>query len=159
VASISYVILFIVFIPLALILSLLLKYAVIYIVLQGKGFVDAWVESWRLFLRNWLISIEMGLILFIIQFLVTLALVFIVLALMIPFLFFAFLVGGISISGFWIVMLVAMVLIFALTLLTGALFTTFQISSWTGLFLELTGKKGVLSKLIRLTQGKKRRTS
>ena len=159
VANISYVILFIVFIPVALILSLLLKYAVVYIVLQGKGFVDAWVESWKLFIRNWLISIEMGLILFIIQFLVTLALILIVLALMIPFLFFAFLIGGLSISGFWTVMVVAMILVLALTLLTGAVFTTFQISSWTGLFLELTGKKSVFAKLIRLTQGKKGKSS
>ena len=155
IVNISYVVLFVVFLPAALILSLLLKYAVIYIVLKGKSFVDAWTESWRLFLRNWLVSLEMALILFVIQFLATIVLILAVLALIIPFLFFAFLVGGISASAFWIVMLVAMLLVLALTLLVGAAFATFQISSWTGLFLELTGKKGVLAKLIRLTQGKK----
>jgi hypothetical protein len=95
----------------------------------------------------------MGVILFAIQFLATFALALIVLAIGIPFLFLALLLGGLAAPFFWIVMSVYIFSAIILTIFAGAVFTTFQISSWAGLFLELTKNRGVLSKLARLFPG------
>ncbi|MFW5888095.1 MAG: hypothetical protein ACOCVY_00055 [Patescibacteria group bacterium] len=152
-AGISYLILFILFIPVSLILSLLLKYSICYIVLQSKSFTDAIKDSWKLFLNNWLISLEMGFILFAIQFLLTIALVLAGLAIGIPFLFLAILFGSLATPFFWMVISVYILSAIALTIFAGSIFTVFQISSWTALFLEITKKKGVLSKLSRLFPG------
>jgi hypothetical protein len=151
--GIAYVVLFIIFIPVSLVLSLLLKYAVCYVVLQGKSFVDSIQESWRLFVNNWLISLEMGFILFAIQFFLTFALLLLILAIGIPFLFLAILFGGLATPVSWVIISVYIFSAIALSILTGAVFTTFQISSWTALFLELTKNKGILSKLARLFPG------
>ena len=132
---------------------LLLKYSICYIVLQGRNFIDSIEDSWRLFINNWIISLEMGLILFAIQFLVTVALFIIILVLGIPFLFLALLFGGLAMPISWIMILTYIITSIMLVIFTGSIFTTFQISSWTGLFLELTKKQGVISKLARFFPG------
>jgi hypothetical protein len=153
VGNIAYSALFIIFVPISVLLSLLLKYSVCYIVLQSKSFVDSVRDGWKLFLSNWIISLEMGFILFAIQFLLTIALFLIVLALGIPFLFLALLFGGLATPISWMIMLAYIFLAIILVIFAGAIFTTFQISSWTGLFLELTKKQRSLSKLARLFPG------
>jgi hypothetical protein len=154
IASLFYVILFIIFIPLALILSLILKYTVCFLVIKEEGFVDSLVKSWKLFLDNWLVSIEMGAILFALQFLLTGALILLMLTLSIPFAFFGLLAAGFSVSAFFLIISLGLLVGIILMFLFGAIFTTFEISSWTGLFLELTGKKNILSKIIRWSMDK-----
>lgn len=146
----AYVFLFLVFIPAALILSLLLKYAVCFVVIKGKGFIEAMEESWRLFVKNWLISIETAFLLFLFQFLITAVLLIALLVLAIPFLFLVFLTGGLSTALMGVMLSLGLFLAILGGVLVGAVFTTFELSSWTTLFLELTGKRNVLSKLARL---------
>lgn len=152
--GVLYIVLFMVFVPLALVLSLILKYAVCYVVVRGEKFIDSIIKSWRLFTKNWLISIEMAAILFVLQFLLTGAVILVILTLFIPFLFFAFLAGGFSISAFFLILSFALIIGIILTMFFGAVFATFEISSWTALFLELTGKRNVFSKIMRLAGGK-----
>ncbi len=148
--GVTYVILFIVFIPLALILSLLLKYAVCFLVIKQEKFLKSLEKSWHLFINNWLVSIEMAAILFVFQFLLTGALILIMLTFSIPFVLLALLTANFFVSAFSLVINFSLLLGIILMFFFGAIFTTFAISSWTGLFLELSGNKNVLSKIIRL---------
>jgi hypothetical protein len=92
----------------------------------------------------------MAFFLFGINFLVSLCLVFMVLVLAIPFLFVAlvFIKSGLFFS-FWVVIILALITLILLILFIGACLSVFQVSAWTGLFVELSGRGGT-SKLIRM---------
>jgi len=151
-----YFIMFIIFVPLALILSFLLKYAVCFIVIKGKNFIDSFVAAWKLFVKNWLISIEMAFILFFVDILFVLALGLVILVLAIPYLFIAFgLSSFISLSLFWIMFVLGIIISIAIIIVGGSALTSFKLVAWTDLFINLTGKGG-LSKIIRLTEKMKK---
>ncbi|MFA5155113.1 MAG: hypothetical protein WC453_01635 [Patescibacteria group bacterium] len=140
-----YTVLFVIFIPVAVSLSLLLKYAIAYRVLENRSFVASLERAGRLFRRHWLVSLEMAVILFIINFLASGA-IFIVLALfLLPLLLF-----GLIFKLVWLVMLV-MLLAIAIIIVCGSILTTFQVATWTDLFLRLR-EKGGLAKLERIFQ-------
>ncbi|NTW22980.1 hypothetical protein HGA34_05610 [Candidatus Falkowbacteria bacterium] len=144
---------FLIFIPIAVVLTFIIKYAMAYRIIKGDEFYTALRRGWNLFLDNWLVSLEMAFILFFITFVAGFSILIILLALAIPFLFLSLLV-------YYTISAAASSLVFALALIIGifvvaafgSLITVFQISAWTGLFLELTGKGGV-SKLVRLFDG------
>jgi hypothetical protein len=141
---------FIIFIPLAIILSFIVKYSIAYVVLKGRGFTEALSAGWRLFLDNWLVSIEMALILFAINFLVGFILLWLALILAVPFLFIAAILSKIAIFvNFWSIFLFILVPVFILIILAGAILSTFQIVAWTNLFIELIGQ-GAVSKIVRV---------
>ena len=148
--SATFVISFLLFVPLAVILSFIVKYAVGYAVIKGNHFVDALRLGWKLFAKNWLISIEMAFLLFFINLAVSVCLVFLVMVMAIPFLFAAllFIKSGLFFS-FWVIIIFALMTLLAVILLAGAGLAVFQTSAWTGLFIELTGR-GATSKLSRM---------
>ena len=138
-----YTLSFIVFVPLAVAASLILKYAIAYLVLEDESFGSALKKSWRLFIQNWLVSIEMGIILFLISFLVG----FILLALMSIFIF-PYFIFALNYGLGWLIITLALISLFLL-IISSAMLSTFQISAWTGLFLDLKNNRG-LAKLERL---------
>ncbi len=149
-ANLFYVLAFIIFVPVAIALSFMIKYAIAYVVIKGNYFTEAVRAGWKLFVQNWLISIEMAFILFFINFIVGLAVVLSILILAIPFLFLAFVFYYfISILFFWVIIIIALICFFMIILLGGSLLATFQISSWTSLFIELIGRGGT-SKIARI---------
>jgi len=144
---------FLVFIPIAVILTFIIKYAMAYRVIKGDDVYTAMKRGWKLFVDNWLVSLEMAFILFFITLVAGFSILIILLALAIPFLFLSVLVyytvsAGASSMVFALAMFMGILVVSAF----GALITVFQISAWTGLFLELTGKGGI-SKLARLFDG------
>ncbi|MFA4833634.1 MAG: hypothetical protein WC619_02160 [Patescibacteria group bacterium] len=147
-----YIILFIIFIPLAIVLSFIIKYAICYVVIKGSNFINAIKEGWQLFTKNWLISIEMAFILFFINFLVGLGIILAVLILIVPFLFLALILyKAISFIGFWLIIVIGLIVLLTIIVGGGAALTTFQTVSWTGLFTELIGRGGV-SKIERIVE-------
>lgn len=146
---------FLVFVPLSIVVAFIIKYAVAYTVIKGSRIIQAIREGWILFVNNWLVSIEMAFILFFINFLVGLCLVFLFLILAVPFLFISFLVikSGI-IMNFGVLLLVAMFFYLVIIAVVGSALATFQISSWTGLFIKLVGRGGV-SKIVRMIERNK----
>lgn len=149
-ANIMYGILFIVFIPLAIAVSFVVKYAIAYIVIRGVNFFEAIKSGWQLFIKNWLVSLEMALLLFFINFSIGLILIFFFLILAVPLLFLAFLFKQLALlAGLWLIVVLAFIIFFVLLAVVGASLATFQISAWTNLFIELTGKGGV-SKVVRI---------
>lgn len=150
-STILYGIIFLVFIPISLFLAFMIKYAIAYIVIENKPFFKALKEGWRLFVRNWLISIEMTIVLFFINILAILIIS------VISFVGF-FLLFGLALSSmlllssgflFWLILTLGILLLIIVMILGGALLNTFQITSWTDLFIQLRNKGGD-SKLERI---------
>lgn len=147
-----YIVLFIVFIPAALLIAFILKYSICYIVLEDKKFWDSVKKGWYLFLRNWLITLEMALILFVVTFVATLAVMVVSLVAGIPLLFLLELLTYLSPAlSFWFLAIGFLVIAVVMALL-GAIINTFKISSWTLLFLRLNSRKKTLSKVFRSTK-------
>jgi hypothetical protein len=149
-ATIFYVIALVIVVPVAIILSFVTKYAVAYVVINKRKVMPAIKQSFQLFKENWLISFEMAIILFFINLLVGLAIVLAVLVLAVPFLFLGLIFYySFSLIGSWLIAALAFASFLFIVVTTGAALAVFQISSWTGLFLELE-KKGGVSKLVRM---------
>ncbi len=138
-----YTLAFVIFIPLAIATSLILKYAIAYLVLEDESFCAAFKKSWHLFIKNWLVSVEMGIILFLVSFLVGFIILAILSIFVLPYFVFA-LDYGLA----WLIITLALLSLFLL-IVSSALLATFQISAWTGLFLDLKNNRG-LAKLERL---------
>ena len=129
-----YTLAFIILAPLAIACTIIVRYAIAFKVLDAEDFVGSIKKSWLLFKNNWLVSVEMGLILFLINFAVGFLLVIGLSILVLPYFIFAI--------DYGIVLLIIILALIALFLILslGAFITTFQISAWTNIFLEL--KKG-----------------
>jgi len=148
--SLMFVISFIVFIPIAIVLSFIIKYAVAYTVIKDENCLLAIKSGWQLFLKNWLISLEMAFLLFVINFLVGLALILGLLVLAVPFVFLVIALSKLAlVVNLWLFIVVAVALYIVVLVFVGSMLATFQIASWTSLFLELVSRGGT-SKLTRL---------
>lgn len=147
--NILYIISFVVFVPLGIIFSFITKYAIAFIVVKKEKFMSAIRLGWQLFEKNWLISIEMAFLLFAISFLVGIAAVLILLVLTIPFLFIGILLSSVGFYfNMYAIMVSALILYVGFIAILGAMLSTFQVSAWTNLFIELVSRGGV-SKLVR----------
>ncbi|MDA3802890.1 MAG: hypothetical protein PF488_03270 [Patescibacteria group bacterium] len=138
-----YIILFVIFIPLATGAALAVKYAVAYQVFDEKGFIVSLNRGLRLFIKNWLVSLEMAVILFIISFLtgmVFLGIIFFPLSLLFT--------GAIALQIMWLAYFILFIAIAAI-IIFGTILTNFQVSAWMILFVEIK-EKGFIAKLERL---------
>ncbi|MCX6796453.1 MAG: hypothetical protein NTW06_03055 [Candidatus Falkowbacteria bacterium] len=144
---------YLIFIPLSIVVAFIIKYATVYVVVKGEKLVEALRLGWELFLKNWLVSIEMAFILFGISFVVTFCLFLCLIILAIPLLFFIFLLpyltGGINVGLIIFCAFCTLVLGLLIIIVVGSWLSAFMIASWTGLFLELISRGGV-SKLVRI---------
>ena len=138
-----YIIVFVIFIPVAMGLSLLVKYAVAYQVIENKSIVSSLEHGARLFRNNWLVSLEMAVILFLFNFAFSGVALIILSLLLLPL----FLIGMIF-NLFWLTIF-SLFLAIAVVIIFGSVLTTFQTAAWTNLFLHLK-EKGGLAKLERL---------
>lgn len=143
ISNLIFVLLFIIFVPVVIGLSFLMRYAVCYVVIKDQKLKEALKNAWKLLVANWLISLEMALALMLINFLVSLAIVLIFLLLAIPILFIAFMFAKLTfLFIFWLVIVCSLLAFFFLIVLSGALLATFQTSGWTSLFVQLNGMGG-----------------
>ncbi len=141
--NVSYAILFIIFVPIALSIALIIKYAIAIRILEERSFVASLTKAVNIFKDNWLVSLEMALILFLINFIVGVVTIFFISLFFLPMLFIAL--------QFFVPILAALSLLLSIgtMLIAASWLNTFQISAWTGLYLHLQDKKGH-SKLERL---------
>ncbi len=139
----TYLILFIIFVPLAVCFSLLIKYTIVFMVLKQEKFANAFSRGWRLFRNNWLISIEAALLLFAISFLTTLAILLACLVLSIPFIILASaFLYLFSVSAFWAMVVIGFLALTVFVIICGSILTTFQVVAWTDIFLKLNSGLG-----------------
>ena len=147
----SYMILsFIIFVPIGIIVSFIAKYATAFVVIKGLPVGQAIREGWRLFIGNWLISLEMVVVLFLINLLagVGFFIGFVLIAL--PFLLLALVFyTAASVTGLYVILIPAGIIFFVALFVVGSMISVFQFSAWILTFMKLTEGK-VFSKLIRI---------
>lgn len=135
---------FIIFVPIAIIISFILKFAAISVVMENAPWWEALSRAVNLFFRNWLISLEMAGIIFAVNLVMSVA-VFMLTANTLLGLPFSYYLTNFSFITF-LRYLPAMLLILA----AGTWFSTFTYTAWTVLFLRLRSGQ-LVPKLIRLT--------
>ncbi|MBI4133116.1 hypothetical protein HY478_00730 [Candidatus Uhrbacteria bacterium] len=145
-----YFISFLIFFPLALIVSFMTIYAVCAMVISKQHFFHAVHTAWHLFRTHWLISIETALILFVVSLAGGLAVAILALLLAVPvslLIVAAFIVG--STTAFGVVATVGVLIVIIFALLVGAIVTTYQLITWTLLY-ERLARRGGVSKFVRI---------
>lgn len=148
--NLTYVLMFIIFIPISLVLSFVFKFAIVHTVVKGQKFLESIKSGFELFKKNWLVSMEMAILLFFINFLTGIALLMMFLILAVPLLFAILMFSKLfAFINFWLFIMSAIILLLLMVVFVGSMLSTFQISAWTHLFMELVGKGGV-SKLVRV---------
>jgi len=147
-----YIILFLIFVPVVIGLSLIAKYAIAYIVIKGNKFTEAIDNAFKLFSKNWVVSIEMAFILVIVNIFVGLIMLIAIFALVAPFIILSLIFANFAI--FWLITFLGLTVLLLAIIWLGSMLTAFLINSWTKLFLELLDKKGV-SKIKRLKDKEK----
>jgi len=145
--ALIYTFTFLILVPIAVSCALILKYAIAFQVLEKGDFFSSLKKAWQLFIDSWLISLEMGILLFIISFLFGFIILIFLALVVFPYFIFA-----LSYGLTWLIILLGL-LTLIIVILSGSFITTFQIATWTNLFLELRGGKGE-AKLERLAKPK-----
>ncbi|MBU4482030.1 hypothetical protein L6278_02460 [Candidatus Parcubacteria bacterium] len=144
---------FIILIPLAIIISFVIKYAIIFVVLNKQKVKESLKNGWNLFIKNWVVSIEMAILLFFVSILAGLAMVIVAIILAIPLSLLLYLFYAIQVQGF---LMVATIIVFVALILVlfwiGALLSTYQMTCWVLLFDKLTSSQ-VYSKIARFISG------
>lgn len=154
--SFIYLLLFIILLLFGIAIAFAMKYAIAYIVIKNNKIINSIQNGWSLFVKNWLVSLEMAVILFLVNILAGIAIALVVLTAAIPLFFLSMLFLKVfGVLGFWLILILGFILIMVFSICAGAFLTTFQISAWTGLFVQLVGKGGE-SKIIRLVDGWKK---
>lgn len=139
-----------VFLPLAIVISFVVRYAQSYVVVDNRPIRDALIESWKLFSQHWVVSIEMAILIFLLSLLFYVLLVLGVALVAIPFLGIGFIASLFGLEGISVVVsdlgvLAAIVWI----VLAGAFTSVFQWAAWVTFFMELR-EKGAKSKLAQI---------
>lgn len=141
---------FMIFVPVAIIISFLIQYAVIFIVIKNSEFKMSLREAWELFKNNWIVSIEMAFILFIINILAGLGLLIGIFFVTLPFLIIGFISVSLAINGlFWLAIILGGIILILALFLFGAVLATFQTTVWVIFFTRLT-EGIIIPKILRL---------
>jgi hypothetical protein len=142
----------IVFILVALFASFILKYQLLFIIVKNKKFIESYRLSWDLFLKNWLISIEMAFIMFGSYLVATVFVVlFFTIFTGIPIIVVPFYLSGLPMYLNVAVSVLSLVVGLISIILVSAFVTVFQWAGWVALFEKLVGGDEV-SKLERLPE-------
>lgn len=143
----AYTLFFLILIPVAVSVSLLAKYAMAEIVLEKKGFTAGVINAWGLFKKNWLVSLEMALILFFINFTVSFVVLFLLAFVAFPIM--------LTLMIFDLAAPLALLILvcFLTIVLTASFLMTFQTTAWTNLYLEIK-EHGAVAKIQRLLSPK-----
>jgi hypothetical protein len=157
-AGAFYYVAIIIFIPLTVILAFISKYAINYIIIEKEHLADAIQKSYRLFLDNWLVSLEMSIILLTISILAGLALAVFGSFLILPIGLLIYFLASIGILPLVkVVVILTFLALIILGIFFAAILSTFQYSSWVLLFKKLHASEGkVASKLTRLLSFKRK---
>lgn len=144
------VVAFLVWVPLGVILAFLVKYAIIYAVNENQDTASAIKEAWNLFKQNWIASLELAFLLFVIVVAAGLALVILTVVVALPFVMLGMIASYLNSSFLvWTVLVLAIIALLVMLFLYGAMMNVFQTAAWVILFEKI--KLGtVYSKALRL---------
>jgi hypothetical protein len=143
-SSAFFLLVFIVASLVGIVVSFLAVYTVGYIVIEEYSLLEAIVAAWHLFVEHWLVSIEVGFSLFLLNFVVMFLIVVGLFVSLIPAFFsyfFALLFSSGTVFAFGIVISATVFLL--VLFLIASVFSVFVVSTWTYLFMQMhkTGLK------------------
>jgi len=149
-ANIIFSILFVVLVPAIISLAFVVNFTVSYVVIKKEKLNLAIKKAMKLFAKNWLISIEMGFLIYLISLLATFAAILSLLLLVTPFLLLIYLAVNIqSVALFGVVLSLSFVVFTLVIVFVGAVLSSFQNSANTLFFMKLIGGGGT-SKIVRV---------
>jgi len=147
--TIFVVIAFLIALPLNIIISFIIKYAVFYLVTEERKFWDSFKQGWKLFLKNWLLSIEMAVLVLVIGLAAGLALGLAIIFVAAPFALLGFIMILFNFkAAVWVVVVIGLVVISILIIVAGSIFSSFQYTAWVLLFSRLL-EGNAKSKILR----------
>jgi len=153
-----YITLLLIATPIIVISIFIIRYAICFIIIKNDNVKDAIKKAYHLFINNWLISLEIATLLFIIKFIVTIISTFFTSILTQIFLFILIIISSkiSSAAGVWLVTGALFLTMMFVTVTIGAIVTAFQVVIWVNVFSRLTNKNQKLeSKLERFVEEKK----
>lgn len=146
-----YLIFFLILAPAAIIIAFIVKYAIAYVVLKNKDFFESIRLAVKLFLNNWIVSLEMAFILCLINIIVGVIAILLVMMISIPLSTVAFLYYSMSYyAGAWVAMILMTIFDVFVIGFAGAFLATFQWTNWVILFKKLNSRETVVSKIERV---------
>ncbi|PIY96648.1 MAG: hypothetical protein COY66_03550 [Candidatus Kerfeldbacteria bacterium CG_4_10_14_0_8_um_filter_42_10] len=141
---------FVILVPIAVIISFIIKYSSAFVIYKKEKIGPALKDGWKLFTKNWLISIEMAFVILLINLLFGLALIIGIGLLSIPFVFLLIILKIVgALAAFNVIFYIAVIALFILIFIMGAFISAFQWVAWVGLFKRLVEGKGA-SKILRM---------
>lgn len=152
----SYLILFVIALLVSMVLSFLLTYAAGYVVVEEEKILTSVRLAWKLFVKHWLVSFEVGIIVL----LTNIVLLFVMLAAVVYLFFLPILIADYiaiwtgTLAVFKIGVVIGYILVTIFAVLTSAVFSVFTTSIWIYLFTKMHSH-GITSKLMRI-MGKSR---
>jgi len=141
---------FIVLLPIIFATSFVVRYTIMFVVLKGLSLLESLHSAIELFKQNWLITVELALVLFGINSLFGLGLVAIVAGLVLPALFGSMILWQFGFIAWSLSLAVLSIAVFVPSLFVlGSILGAFQWAAWTHLFLKIQKGK-YLSKTVRI---------
>lgn len=134
----------------SVVVNFLMIFTCAYLVLEKYNWPKAVAEAWRLFLKHWLVSLEMALVMFVIYLLVGLILAISALVIIIPVVAVVIFARFIMLPGLGsVAVFVGSLLAVCLVLLAAGFLGTFHVGAWVLLFQRMK-QNAAVSKLVRL---------
>lgn len=133
-----------------MVLSFLVVYVACYVVVEKYPLSWAIGAAWKMFIKHWLVSIEVGAIILVLNVVVGIIalLGFFIFLLPVVITWFIAILG--SNAMLWMIGLIIGALLFVLFIMfLGSVFTVFTISVWTYLFMKMH-KVGIISKIAHI---------
>lgn len=141
---------FVLGLPLFILFSLVAKFGMAYRVIAGERWRGALVKALALFAGHWLVTVELALVIFVINILTALAFILAALLLSVPFILLGLVAADLSyVFALKSLITIALVLFLLILLVLGSALSCFQNSVWTLLFLKIKDKPHA-PKLLRL---------
>lgn len=135
------VFLFLVITPVAMLLSLLMKYAQVEVMVYEASVGEAWSAAWAVFRRHWLVSIEMAALMFVLYFAVGVLAILVAAVATLPLLLFL-LAGTLVFQSYALIALFVYIFYLAAVvavIISALFFATMNYSAWTLLYMQLKG--------------------
>lgn len=149
--AINYIIFSVLLIILVCSINFIGKYAVNYLIIEKETLSVAFRRAYYLFINNWLVSLEMSVVMFFVAVFATLLVSVISFFILVPLLLLIGIVGQFGIVPLAsALLLLGFLIVIVLAIITSAMVATFQYIGWVLLFKQLHKEEGVASKLVRL---------
>lgn len=135
--SIPFIVYVFLFIILGFLISFISRFAICFIVLEKKKFFNAIKMGTMFFFKNWLTTIKISIYFWLITILIGLGLFLVSIGTAVPFLILVDLFLRLNfIIGFWLILIFWTILILVFFLLLSSIFSAWQFSVWTSFFMR-----------------------